>query len=143
MLFTRFWLKIKSNDKIVTVIPVKLNEKLKILRKQKNLSQEQIAEYLGVGQTTYSRYEDLKTYPDIFIIKKLANLYGITIDQLVSDIDEEEYTIKVTEEERVALNNLVKKINTANSIRIESNINITNNNQVNIGVLNKNDKIEK
>lgn len=122
---------------------MKFNEKLKLLRKQKNLSQEQIANYIGVGQTTYSRYEDLKTYPDIFTIKKLANLYGITIDQLVSDIDEEEYTIKITEEERQALNSLVKKINTASSIRIESNINITNNNQVNIGVLNKNDKIEK
>ena len=122
---------------------MKFNEKLKLLRKQNGLSQEQIANYIGVGQTTYSRYEDLKTYPDIFVIKKLAELYKITIDQLVSDIDEEEYTIKVTEEERVALNNLVKKINTANSIRIESNINITNNNQVNIGVINKNDKIEK
>lgn len=122
---------------------MKFNEKLKLLRKQKDLSQEQIANYIGVGQTTYSRYEDLKTYPDIFTIKKLANLYGITLDQLVSDIDEDEYTIKITEEERQALNSLVKKINTASSIRIESNINITNNNQVNIGVLNKNDKIEK
>ncbi len=122
---------------------MKFNEKLKLLRKQKDLSQEQIANYIGVGQTTYSRYEDLKTYPDIFVIKKLANLYGITIDQLVSDIDEEEYTIKITEEERQALNSLVKKINTASSIKIESNINITNNSQVNIGILNKNDKIEK
>lgn len=122
---------------------MKFNEKLKLLRKQNKLSQEEIANYIGVGQTTYSRYEDLKTYPDIFVIKKLAELYKITIDQLVSDIDEEEYTIKVTEEERQALNSLVRKINTASSIRIESNINITNNNQVNIGVLNKNDKIEK
>ena len=125
------------------VIMMKLADKLKELRKINNLNQVDVSKELGVEQTTYSKYEKERVMPDIFALKKLANLYGITLDQLVSDIDEEEYTIKVTEEERVALNNLVKKINTANSIRIESNINITNNNQVNIGVLNKNDKIEK
>ena len=122
---------------------MKLADKLKELRKINNLNQVDVAKELGVEQTTYSKYEKERVMPDIFALKKLANLYGITLDQLVSDIDEEEYTIKVTEEERIALNNLVKKINNANSIRIESNINITNNNQVNIGVLNKNDKIEK
>lgn len=122
---------------------MKLADKLKELRKINNLNQVDVAKELGVEQTTYSKYEKERVIPDIFALKKLANLYGITLDQLVSDIDEEAYTIKITEEERIALNNLVKKINTASSIKIESNINITNNNQVNIGVLNKNDKIEK
>lgn len=125
------------------VVIMKLADKLKELRKINNLNQVDVAKELGVEQTTYSKYEKERVMPDIFALKKLANLYGITLDQLVSDIDEDEYTIKITEEERQALNSLVKKINTANSIRIESNINITNNNQVNIGVLNKNDKIEK
>ena len=122
---------------------MKLADKLRELRTINNLTQIDIANELGVQQTTYSKYEKERVMPDVFTLKKLAKLYGITLDQLVSDIDEEEYTIKVTEEERDALNSLVKKINTASSIRIESNINITNNNQVNIGVLNKNDKIEK
>lgn len=122
---------------------MKLADKLRELRIINKLNQTDIANKLGVQQTTYSKYEKERVMPDIFTLKKLANLYGITLDQLVSDIDEEEYTIKVTEEERQALNSLVRKINTASSIRIESNINITNNNQVNIGVLNKNDKIEK
>ena len=46
-------------------------------------------------------------------------------------------------EERKVLNNLVHKINTIENLKIESNINISNNTNVHIGVINKNDNIEK
>jgi len=100
---------------------MKFNEKLKLLRKRNKLSQEQIANYLGVGQTTYSKYENERTYPDINTVKKIAKLYGITIDQLVSDNDEKEYTIKVTEKELHILKSLLKKIETSKIITINEN----------------------
>ena len=83
-----------------------LGNKLKELRKQNKLTQKQIADYIGVGQTTYSRYEELKTYPDIFVIKKLAELYKITIDQLVSNIDKNDLNFETD------YINVIKKIRT-------------------------------
>ena len=111
---------------------MKFNEKLIKLREINNYSQEEIANYLGVGQTTYSRYENLKTYPDIFIIKKLAKLYQISIDDLVDDIDNELITIQLTNEEIKTLENISKKISQQKSIK-NSNIAVVigNNNKIN------------
>ena len=47
---------------------MKLNEKLKVLRESKDYSQDFLANYLGIGQTTYSRYESLKTYLKTYLI---------------------------------------------------------------------------
>ena len=131
------------NVKIVLVNSMKLSEKLRILRKNKGLNQTDVAQVIGIEQTTYSKYEKERVCPDIFTIKKLANLYGITIDQLVDDVDEDKTIIDITAEERKVLNNLVHKINTIENLKIESNINISNNTNVHIGVINKNDNIEK
>lgn len=110
---------------------MKLSEKLELLRKSKDYSQEYLANYLGIGQTTYSRYETLKTYPDIFIIKKLAKLYNITIDELVNDV-EETITIALSNEELQVLKNLADKINAVEIIRSnDKNIRIGNNNNIN------------
>lgn len=135
--------KSNLNVKITLVNGMKLCEKLKILRKNKGLNQTEVAQVIGVEQTTYSKYEKERVCPDIFVIKKLANLYGITIDQLVDDVDEEKTIIAITPEERKVLNNLVHKINTIENLKIESNINISNNTNVHIGVINKNDEFNK
>lgn len=114
---------------------MRLNEKLITLRESNNLSQTQIAKYLGIGQTTYSRYETLKTYPDIFIIKKLAELYQISIDELLKEVDEENISITLTKSEIEAIQTISKKINTGiklNNLNISdsTNIQIGNNNTI-------------
>lgn len=104
---------------------MKLNEKLIALRERNNYSQMQIANYLGIGQTTYSRYEMLKTYPDIFIIKKLAELYQISIDELLKEVEDEKINITLTKKEIEAIQTISKKINDGMQI---NNLNITNSN---------------
>lgn len=89
---------------------MKLNEKLIRLREIHKYTQSELASYLGVGQTTYSRYESLKTYPDIFIIQKLAALYHVSIDELLSSDDNDRITIKLTIEEAKSFINLASKI---------------------------------
>lgn len=60
-------------------------------RKTKGLSQEEVAEKLGVSRQTISKWELNETLPDIRQSKQLAMLYGLTLDELIDfDIDVKE-----------------------------------------------------
>lgn len=102
-------------------------DKLKYLRKQQELTQIELSQYLGIDQTTYSRYETGATEPDIATLKKLANFFDVSIDYLLendrslSDTDEivdlnnfllnGRYTIHskfLSNRERKRLNDIVK-----------------------------------
>ena len=54
------------------------------LRKLNNLSQEDIAEKIGVSRQTLSKYETGESLPDIERCRQLADLFGVTIDDLIS-----------------------------------------------------------
>ena len=57
-------------------------------RKKKGLSQEAVAEKLGVSRQTISKWETNETVPDIYQSKKMAVLYGISLDELIDfDLD--------------------------------------------------------
>ncbi len=60
----------------------KIANNLKRLRLQKNLTQEQAAEVLGVSSQTISRWECDTTCPDIMLLPEIARLYCVTIDDL-------------------------------------------------------------
>lgn len=61
--------------------------KLKIYRKQANFTQEDVAGKLGVSRQAVAKWERGETLPDIESCIKLADLYGITIDMLVRDLE--------------------------------------------------------
>ncbi len=72
-------------------------------RKKAGLSQESVAEKLGVSRQTISKWETDETIPDIYQSKKLAKLYSLTLDELIDfdiDIKEIEEIIKNTDEEK-------------------------------------------
>lgn len=72
-------------------------------RKKAGLSQETVAEKLGVSRQTISKWETDETIPDIYQSKKLAKLYHLTLDELIDfdiDIKEIEEIIKNTNEEK-------------------------------------------
>ena len=54
------------------------------LRKLNNLSQEDIAEKIGVSRQTLSKYETGESLPDIERCKMLADFFGVTMDDLIS-----------------------------------------------------------
>lgn len=62
-----------------------LGERLKNLRKERNLSQEQLAEKLNVSRQAVSKWESNKTYPDIDNLILLRNIFNITLDDLIID----------------------------------------------------------
>ena len=58
------------------------SDNLKKFRQQKNLTQEQAAEVLGVNTQTVSRWECNTTQPDLAMLPQIAKLYCVTIDDL-------------------------------------------------------------
>ncbi len=72
-------------------------------RKKAGLSQETVAEKLGVSRQTISKWETDETIPDIYQSKKMAKLYKLSLDELIEfdiDIKEIEEVIKNTNEEK-------------------------------------------
>ena len=59
-----------------------LSRNLKILRKQKNLTQQQMANILNVSQQAYARYEKGDREPDLSTLIKLAEFFKISLDYL-------------------------------------------------------------
>jgi transcriptional regulator with XRE-family HTH domain len=53
------------------------------LRKKSDLTQEQLAEQLGVSPQSISKWETNAAYPDITMFPILANFYGVTTDELL------------------------------------------------------------
>ena len=61
----------------------KIGEFLKHLRKDKGLTQEQLAEEFGVSSRSVSRWENGNTMPDISIIIELADFYDVDIREII------------------------------------------------------------
>ncbi len=79
-----------------------LSENIRKNRRESYLSQEAFAERLGVSFQTISKWERGECYPDIEMLPKIANFFGITIDALMGadQCQEKEYVNTLQEELR-------------------------------------------
>ena len=71
-------------------------------RKKAGLTQEEVAERLGVSRQTIGKWEADETLPDIRQSKRLATLYGVTLDELIEfdlDVSQVEEAIERSSEE--------------------------------------------
>lgn len=82
---------------------MEFNEKLQQLRKQKNWTQEQLAERLYVSRTAISKWESGKGYPNIESLKSISKLFLVSIDDLLSG---EELISLAVNENRTNMNKL-------------------------------------
>ena len=62
-----------------------LGEKIKLYRESKKMTQVEIAELLGVKPATISKYESGILEPNIESLKKLAEIFGVTVDELIKE----------------------------------------------------------
>lgn len=76
-------------------------------RKEKNLTQAQLAQILGISNKTISKWETGRCMPDYSIIKKLCEELGITLSELI-DGEEEKESIRVYDDEQIL--ELLKRI---------------------------------
>ena len=61
-----------------------IGKRIGLLRKEKGLTQEDLANHMGVSPQAVSKWENDQTCPDISALPKLAGLLGVTVDELLS-----------------------------------------------------------
>jgi len=65
-----------------------IGKRIGLLRRQKNLTQEDLANAMGVSPQAVSKWENDQTCPDISALPKLARLLGVTVAELLSGKEE-------------------------------------------------------
>jgi len=75
---------------------MKLHEKISCYRKKCGLSQEALSEKIGVSRQAVSKWETGDALPEVTKLKALAELFGVTVDFLLSE-DETEYKVPTEE----------------------------------------------
>lgn len=81
---------------------MKFNEKLLDLRKKRGLSQEELGLELNVSRQTISKWEAGQSYPDFQRLVMLSDYFGMSLDELVRDLDVQDVRERSLTDERVA-----------------------------------------
>lgn len=63
----------------------KFGERLRAFRKERALTQQQVADVLNLNRTTYTKYETGVSEPSHEVLKKIVSLFEITYDDLFSE----------------------------------------------------------
>ena len=85
-----------------------LGNNIKSLRIKKKMTQEELAELLGTTSKSVSRWEQSLTYPDISLLPLIANIFEVTVDELlgVESIKQDEYVKELKKQaDKYAMNN--------------------------------------
>lgn len=87
-----------------------LNERIKKLREEENISQTELAKEIGIAKNTLCQYEKNKANPSLEIILQIADYFNVSVDYLLGRADDfgnivvqSSATDSLTEEEREAL----------------------------------------
>ena len=89
------------------------SEKLQILRKNKGLTQEELAEKLGVSRQAVATWESSLVYPDIYNLIQISNLMNVSVDYLVKD---QNCAVNISREEQTDIDALIE-------FRLKANVN--------------------
>ena len=62
---------------------INIKDKLRVLRQQKNITQEELANQLGITKQSVGKWERGEGYPDITLLPKIALYFDVTVDELL------------------------------------------------------------
>lgn len=100
-----------------------IGNRISYLRKEKGITQEEMAEKLGVTPQAVSKWENDISYPDILLLPKLAEILGVTVDELLSGEHKKE-TRMLPEGQRKNLDDMIFRIyvNSADGDKVRVNL---------------------
>jgi len=61
---------------------IKFSENLRRLRKEKDITQEELSTFIGVSSQAISKWERGEGYPDITFLPSIASFFNVSIDEL-------------------------------------------------------------
>ena len=76
---------------------IKLNEQIILLRKEKGITQEELAKVLGVTNQAVSKWESAQCCPDIGLLQDIADYFGVSIDELMGHMVKRASSVDITE----------------------------------------------
>jgi transcriptional regulator with XRE-family HTH domain len=95
---------------------VDFSQRLKKLRKDKHLTQAQVAERIGVTASMVSSYETDIRLPSYEVMLRIADVFGVSVDYLLGRQEKRLLDIsELTEEEATAVTNIVDVIKKHNN----------------------------
>lgn len=102
-------------------------QNLKILRNKKGISQQKLADAIGVSQQSINKYENHKIEPDIDTLIKIADFFETSVDYLIghTDIDHiiEEVTPCTLNDEEIQIINSYRKLSQKQKAGIQGVLN--------------------
>lgn len=76
------------------------------LRKQKKLTQLEFAKALNYSDKAISKWERAESIPDVIILKQIADLFGVTVDYIISEHSENEKILVIEKEKKSKINKI-------------------------------------
>lgn len=96
---------------------VYLGSKLKQLRREKGLTQQQLADKLGLTKGSISAYETSAKYPSIDVLRQMAIVLDTSADFLLGLSDERAFNLNfLTDEQIHIINSLIAEFNGLNNL---------------------------
>ena len=101
-----------------------IGKRIALLRREKNLTQEELAQHMGVSPQAVSKWENDQTCPDISALPKLARFLGVSVDELLEGKKELPAVRVLPPEERKDLKDMMLRItvDSAQGDRIRVNL---------------------
>ena len=101
-----------------------IGKRITLLRKEKGLTQEELATHMGVSPQAVSKWENDQTCPDISALPKLARLLGVSVDELLEGKQELAPVRLLPPEERKDLKDMMLRItvDSADGDRVRVNV---------------------
>ena len=87
-----------------------IGKRIALLRKEKGLTQEELAQHMGVSPQAVSKWENDQTCPDISALPKLARLLGVTVDELLEGKSETPAVRVLPPEQRKDIKDMMLRI---------------------------------
>ena len=78
-----------TQKRFPNVTDMRCGDKLRELRKASGMTQEQLAAEFGVSVQAVSKWETAASYPDIELMPRIADLFGVSLDELLRDVKNE------------------------------------------------------
>ncbi|MCQ2016755.1 helix-turn-helix domain-containing protein [Clostridium butyricum] len=92
-----------------------LGERIKLLRKEQGITQDQLAEYINVSRSSVNGYENDGVEPSLNVLVKIADKFNVSLDYLL-ERTEEKYNINILDTDTKDF--LLKIIELANNYKI-------------------------